>query len=280
MVPYRLATIEMIQPGDAAVLGVVEGLTEFLPVSSTGHLILAAHLLNLHGDAVKTFEVVIQGGALAAVLGLYRARVRSMWQGLLGWDADGRRLLINLLTSFLPAAAAGVLLHRAIKARLFSLWPVVAALAAGGLLMVGVAGWLRRAGSTQDRTLSSISTREALLIGIAQCFSLWPGTSRAMVTIVAGMLLGLPAAAAAEYSFLLALPTLGAATLFDLVSGGRAVWQEAGGLSLVCGFLVAAVVAALAVRGFIRYVTRRGLAPFGWYRLGLAAVVWVVVTRR
>ena len=267
----------MIQPGDAAVLGVVEGLTEFLPISSTGHLILAAHCLNLHGDAVKTFEVVIQGGALAAVLGLYRARVRSMWRGLFGQDADGRRLLANLCISFLPAAASGALLHRAIKARLFSIWPVVAALAAGGLLMIGVDGWLRRGAASPIKTLPSLTMRDALLIGIAQCFSLWPGTSRAMVTILAAMLLGFPAAAAAEYSFLLALPTLGAATVFDLASGYQALWQEAGGLSLLSGFLAAAVVAAVAVRGFIRYVTRRGLAPFGWYRLGLAAVVWMVV---
>lgn len=264
----------MIQPGEAAVLGFVEGLTEFLPVSSTGHLILASHLLGLHGEAVKTFEVVIQAGALAAVLGLYRARVRSMWQGLLGRDAEGWRLLANLVVSFLPAASAGVLLHRTIKAQLFSTWPVVAALAAGGLLMIGVDVWLRRRGAAVGKTLPSLTRRDALLIGIAQCLSLWPGTSRAMVTILAGMLLGLPAAVAAEYSFLLALPTLGAATVFDLVSGGQALWREAGGLSLLCGFLVAAVTAALAVRGFIRYVTRRGLAPFGWYRLGLAAVVW------
>jgi undecaprenyl-diphosphatase len=269
----------MIQPLHATLLGIVEGLTEFLPVSSTGHLILASRLLDLHGESVKTFEVVIQAGALGAVLGLYRARVASMGRGLVGQDAAGGKLLVHLLLSFLPAAIAGVLLHRAIKGWLFNTWPVVAALALGGLLMVGLDRWVRPTSGTSVRTLDSITIREALLIGCAQCLSLWPGTSRAMVTIVAGLVLGLPATAAAEYSFLLALPTLGAATLFDIAIGARALLQDVGVLSVACGFLAAAAVAALAIRGFIQYLTRWGLAPFGWYRIGLAAMVWVVTPR-
>ena len=264
----------MIQPLDAAILGAVEGLTEFLPVSSTGHLILAARLLRLQGEAVKTFEVIIQGGALAAVLGLYRHQVRSMWRGLLGRDRAGRTLLANLLVSFLPSAVAGVLLHRIIKARLFAVWPVTVALAIGGALMIGVARWLRRAPRRAGKSIETLTLGDALVIGGAQCVALWPGASRSMVTIVAGLLRGLPASAAAEYSFLLALPTLGAAAVFDLLKGGGALGQGIGWLSGLCGFAAAGVVAGLAIRALTQYLTRRGLAPFGWYRLGLSAVVW------
>ena len=179
--------------------------------------------------------------------------------------------------SFLPAAVLGLLFHRTIKAHLFGTWPVVVALALGGLLMIGIDLWRRRTGGEGMRTLESITIRGALLIGCAQCLALWPGTSRAMVTIVAGLLLGLPAIAAAEYSFLLALPTLGAATLFDAVTGGEALWRETGFLVLAGGCVTAGITAALAIRGFIRYLTHRGLAPFGWYRIGLAIVVWIVV---
>ena len=263
-----------MEPLHAFLLGVVEGFTEFLPVSSTGHLILVTHLLGLSGDAVKTFEVVIQAGALGAVAALYHADLAAMWRGLLGRDAAGRRLLVNLLLSFLPAAVAGVLLHRTIKAHLFTIGPVAVALAAGGVLMLGVDLWSRRARRGPARAIESMTPREALLIGLAQCLALWPGTSRAMATIVAGLLLGFPATVAAEYSFLLALPTLGAATLFDASLGGRALLQETGILSVASGFLGAAGIAALAIRGFIQYLTQRGLAPFGWYRLALALVVW------
>ena len=264
----------MIDPLQAVVLGAVEGLTEFLPVSSTGHLILTANLLGLHGEAVKTFEVVIQAGSLGAVVGLYRARVRAMWRGLLGRDGAGRGLLVKLLVSFFPAAVLGVLAHRLIKQQLFGVWPVVAALMLGGMLMIGLDRWLKRRGRGQHRTLESLTLREALVIGLAQGVALWPGTSRAMTTILAGLLLGLPAPVAAEYSFLLALPTLGAATVFDAVGGGQTLLAEAGLVSVGCGFVTAAVVAALAIHGFIRYLARRGLAPFGWYRVGLGGIIW------
>ena len=251
-------------------------MTEFLPVSSTGHLILAAHLLRLRGEAVNTFTVVIQAGALCAVPGLYRSRVRSIWRGLFGRDAEGRRLLVNLSASFLPAAAIGWMLHRPIKAWLFRPWPVVAALAVGGIVMVGLDRWIRSRHRPAGQTLESLTVRDAIIIGCAQCLSLWPGSSRAMVTMVAGILVGLPASAAAEYSFLLALPTLGAATLFDAMAGGRALMEAVGLPSVVLGLVTAAVVAALAIRGFLRSLTRWGLEPFGWYRLGLAAAVWWV----
>jgi len=264
----------VIQPLDAILLGTVEGLTEFLPVSSTGHLILTAQLLGLHSEAAKTFEVVIQAGALLAAAALYRSRVAAMWRGLWGADPAGRNLLLNLLIGTAPALVAGLLFHRAIKAHLFAAGPVILALAVGGLVMIGVDRWVGPRARASSRTLDSVTRKEALLIGLAQCVSLWPGTSRAMVTMLAGLGLGLPPAAAAELSFLLALPTLGAATLFDALHGGSVLLQEASAVSLACGFLFAAVVAAAAMTGFVRYVVRRGLAPFGWYRIGLAAAVW------
>lgn len=248
----------------ALVLGVVEGLTEFLPVSSTGHLILVSGWLGLSGEAVKTFDVVIQAGALAAVVVLYRARLTAM-KG---------PLFRNLAISFFPAAVAGLLFHKTIKAHLFGAGPVVAALAAGGVFMLALDVWLRKRSPRPSLSLEALTARQALVIGLAQCLSLWPGTSRAMVTMAAGLLLGLPPVAAAEYSFLLALPTLGAATLFDAVQGGAGWIGQVGPLAVAAGFLGSALTAALAIRGFIRWLTRRGLAPFGWYRLGLAGLVW------
>lgn len=253
----------------------VEGLTEFLPVSSTGHLILAARALQLHGEAVKAFEVVIQAGALAAVLGLYHHRLAAMLRGFSGHDPAGRQLLGKLLVGFLPAAGTGLLLHRAIKAALFSVWPVVAALAAGGILMILADRWRT---PQEGRPLEALSWSQAWWIGVAQCLALWPGTSRAMVTMLAGLSCGLSPTAAAEYSFLLALPTLGAATVLDVAAHGPALWQDVGPASLVCGYVAAGVVAALAIKGFIRYLTRHGLAVFGWYRLAVAAAVWVAAT--
>jgi undecaprenyl-diphosphatase len=267
----------MIDPVQAILLGIVEGLTEFLPVSSTGHLILVSSLFGLQGDAVDTFDVIIQGGALGAVVWLYRARVVSMWRGFSQGDAVGRKLFRNLVVSFLPSAIVGLLLHRAIKTALFRAEAVVIALAIGGALMIVVDRWLRHRAQALAKTLESMTIAQALLIGLAQCLSLWPGTSRAMVTIVAALLLGFPGPAAAEYSFLLALPTLGAATLFDAISGGMELLRTAGALSIACGFISAAVVAALAIRGFVKYLMRQGLAIFGWYRLALAALVWLVL---
>ena len=249
----------MMQPAHAVVLGIVEGLTEFLPVSSTGHLILASHVLGLRGEAVKSFEIVIQAGALVAVAWLYRHRLTNL------------RLGRNLLLSFLPAAASGWLLHRPIKALLFNPTMVAAALAAGGGLMLAVD---RRSRGPAGRGVDTLTAWEAALIGFWQCLSLWPGMSRTMVTIVGGLLVGLSPAAAAEYSFLLALPTLGLATLYEAALGGRALLQDIGAASIAAGFAVTVVVAAAAIRGFLRYLTHGGLAPFGWYRLALAGTVW------
>jgi undecaprenyl-diphosphatase len=257
----------------AVILGAVEGLTEFLPVSSTGHLILAAHGLGLTGEAVKTFEVVIQGGALAAVAVLYRGRIAQMMEGRRRKGSPGRILARNLAVSFLPAAVLGILTHGWIKEHLFAVWPVAAALALGGLAMILIDRWARKSWKGGSIRLETMTARQAFWIGLAQCFSLWPGTSRSMATIAGGLLTGLSPAAAAEYSFLLAIPTLGAATLLDAARGGSGLLMELGTLPVALGFLTAAVTAVLAVRGFVRFLTRRGLAVFGWYRIGLAVLV-------
>ena len=263
----------MMNPLQALILGIVEGLTEFLPVSSTGHLILASRWLGMAGEGVKTFEVVMQSGALVAVIWLYRGRLLAVCRG----HREGRRLLANLVVSFLPAAAAGLLLHRLIKRLLFTPAAVAAALAAGGLFMVLADRWLRSR-QAPGRTLESVTPRQALWIGLAQVLAFWPGTSRAMVTLAAGMAVGLPAGAAAEYSFLLAIPTLGAATFLDAAQGGRALLAEVSAPAVALGFASAAGAAALAIRGFLRCLNRRGLAVFGWYRLALALAVWLALS--
>lgn len=265
----------MIQPLEAVILGIVEGLTEFLPVSSTGHLILVAHALGLEGEGTKTFEIVIQAGAVAAVCVLYRGRVLSLLRGLAGRDPRGSKLLLNLCVSFLPAALCGLLLHRWVKEYLFGVRPVIWALALGGAFMIAASRlWARREARGSVETMN---LRMALCIGLAQCLSLWPGTSRSMVTILGGMFAGLGAKQAAEYSFLLALPTLGAATLFDLVQGGGTFLKEVGPVSLALGFFTSFIVASLAIAGFVRYLVRHGLEPFGWYRIALSLVIWIIL---
>jgi undecaprenyl-diphosphatase len=198
----------------AAILGAVEGLTEFLPVSSTGHLILVARAMGLYGQTMDDFEIVIQAGALLAVLWLYRARVLEALRGVTQPGSPGWGLLVGLLVAFLPAAVVGLALHHKIEEHLFGPLPVALALFAGGIVMVLFDRRRRKRGvAPRYERVDSIPLRVAFWIGVFQCASLWPGVSRAMVTILAGLLLGCSAVAAAEFSFLLALPTLGAATL-------------------------------------------------------------------
>ena len=264
----------MLSWWQAVGLGLVEGVTEYLPVSSTGHLILTSSLLGLeHPDtkeALDAYLVVVQGGAILAVLFLYWSRVVQMVRGVLGRDPDGVRLAVNLVLAFLPAALAGALLSHAIKAVLFSPWPVLFALAAGGVWML----WLGRRGAHATRDLTAISWQTAVGIGIFQTLALWPGTSRSMVTIGGGVLFGLNLAAAAEFSFLLGLPTLGAACVHDLAGnlrhGGPSMFQQLGAVPMAVGFAVATIAALLSVRWLVGFLTRRGLAPFGWYRLALS----------
>ncbi|MAV55824.1 MAG: UDP-diphosphatase [Phycisphaerae bacterium] len=254
---------------DAAILGLVEGITEYLPVSSTGHLILTSALLGLDGPGIDAFTIVIQGGAILAVLGLYRTRVLGMAQGLSGNNPEGQRLLIRLLIAFAPAAILGPLLENSIEATLFQPIPVLSALALGGLVMLKIG---KGPANQTDTDPADLPLRAAFLIGLAQCIAMWPGTSRSMVTLAAGVALGLRPVRAAEFSFLLGLPTLGGACVYKLLKDGDAV-LSLGTPSLLVGITVATVSAAFAVRWLVGFLNHRGLAPFGWYRLGLTLVI-------
>ena len=281
-----------ITVGQAAILGVVEGLTEYLPVSSTGHLILTSHFLGLSRfekaedglqlrkvRGLDAFEIVIQVGAILAVLGLSHKHVRRILLGLLGRDPGGLRLLGLLLTAFLPAAVIGILFRAPIKAFLFSPHTVAVALALGGVLMIAVErGWYgRQPRESRETDLFRLTFRGALIIGLMQCLALCPGMSRSMVTILGGVLVGLNMVAAAEFSFLLALPTLGGATLYEGLSELEALVSGVGPGALFVGIAVSWVVAALTVAGLVKWLTRHGLVPFGVYRLIVAAVVLIVL---
>ena len=281
-------------PLDAIILGLVEGVTEYLPVSSTGHLILATSFLGLENAANKAaidaFNIIIQGGAILAVLALYWPRVLQMIRGLLGKDRVGLRLLINIVIAFIPAAVLGVLLDEFIGAHLFRPWPVLAALFLGGVWMI----WLDRfrarkakahPGERIEITIEELTPGRALAIGLLQCVAMWPGTSRSMMTIAGGTLLGMRPRDAAEFSFLLGLPTLGGACVYKLAknlyeahkSGTPNLFDELGWVPVAIGFAVATVSAAVAVRWLVGFLNKHGLAPFGWYRIGLCIVLGALV---
>ncbi len=264
----------------AVLLGIVEGLTEYLPVSSTGHLVLAGHLLGLGDDdpATSSFEIVVQLGAILAVVAHYRALLTERMQGLFRGDAAALRLLAAIAAAFVPTAVAGLLLRKAIKNHLFGPLPVTIALVVGGVVMIVVERWLKSRGAFERRDrLEDVTPRQGFLIGLGQCISLWPGSSRSMCTIVTGQLVGLSTATAAEFSFLLALPTLGAATLFEGLKARAVLVEHVGVASLIIGLVVSFVVAWAVIATFLKYLRSNGLEPFGWYRIVLGlAVFWAL----
>ena len=263
----------------AALLGIVEGLTEYLPVSSTGHLILAGKVLGAETTGLDSFEIVIQLGAVLAVVVEYRALLGERAAGLLKGRPESKALLIALITAFLPAAVLGLLFRKAIKAHLFGLLPVAAALVVGGIVMIVVERVRAHRGIVGLRGLEHVTPKRALLIGLGQCVSMWPGSSRSMCTIVAGQLSGLSTATAAEFSFLLALPTLGAATIYEGWKARHELASGVGTTSLLIGLVVSFFVAWGVIAAFIRYLQRRGLEPFGYYRIALGAVIFWVLAR-
>jgi undecaprenyl-diphosphatase len=266
-----------LSPLQAALLGLVEGLTEYLPVSSTGHLILAAHYLGAESESSKSFEIVIQLGAILAVVVHYRSLLAERVAGLVKGRADALRLFGALAVAFAPAAVLGLAARHAIKEHLFGLKPVAWALLVGGVLMIVVEAVRKRRRIQGLDGLEHVTLARALAIGVGQCFSLWPGSSRSMCTIVAGQLSGLSTATAAEFSFLLALPTLGAATLYEGYKARHALLAGSAATELAIGMVVSFVVAWAVIAGFLRYLKSRGLAPFGWYRVLLGGVVlWTI----
>lgn len=259
----------------ALILGLVEGLTEYLPVSSTGHLLVAQRLMGIPAStAANAYAIVIQGGAIVAVFGLYRRRIGQMALGVAGRDPAGRRVALALALAFLPAAALGLLAGDTIERYLFGVWPVVAAWAVGGIVILFVAPHLRH---TRDADLESIAVRAAVVIGLAQCLALWPGVSRSLATILGGVAAGLSLAAAVEFSFLLGLVTLGAATIYKGMDSAGAMLQAYGAIELTLGFVAAWISAVLAVKWMVAWLKERGLAVFGWWRLVAAAAVSVLV---
>jgi undecaprenyl-diphosphatase len=260
----------------ALVLGIVEGLTEYLPVSSTGHLILVGQYLGGQSEAAKSFEIVIQLGAILAVLVYYRALLWQRAHELPSGKPEAKRLFLALVAGFVPTAALGLLARKAIKAHLFGAKPVAIALAVGGVVMIAVELWRGRKPDDGDSHIDQVTPLQGFLVGVGQCASLIPGTSRSMATIVTGQLIGLTTATAAEFSFLLALPTLGAATLYEAFKA-RHELATLGAAPVAVGMITSFVVAWAVVALFIAYLKRRGLLPFGIYRIILGALVLYLV---
>ncbi len=285
--PAEPVATRILTLGQAVVLGVVEGLTEYLPVSSTGHLLLTERVLKIGDDpeasaeqnrqtkeALDAYTIVIQLGAILAVLGLYLRRIIQMFHGLTGQDPAGRRLLINVVVGFLPAAVIGLLFNKLIKSYLFGIWPVIIAWLLGGLAILAVS-WKRRrekSPSAGGLGLDELTWRMALIIGFAQCIAMWPGVSRSLVTIVSGVLVGLSLSVAVEFSFLLGLITLSAATAYDILKHGHLMLQTFDGVSLIVGVVFALVSALISVKWMVGYLQRHGLAIFGYYRVALALI--------
>lgn len=286
---------------DAFLLGLVEGVTEYLPVSSTGHLLLTAQWLGLRDDeaqrkAVDAFSIVIQGGAILAVAGLYWTKVSGMAHaclaaaGLVRKASDHRhalRLLRNLFAAFVPAAVLGLLLDDWLEQKLFKPVPVVVALALGGVVLILLDRWVRERAADERGTEvdgSSLTVLQSVLVGLMQCVAMWPGTSRSMMSIFGGLAVGLRPRAAAEFSFLLGLPTLGAACAYSMLKllrqdGG--VQLLGGALPMAVGVIVSAVSAALAISWLVSFIGRGGFLWCGLWRVALAAgVAWALWSGR
>lgn len=254
----------------ALILGIVEGLTEFLPISSTGHLILAGDLLDFNDEKGKVFTIVIQLGAILAVCWEYRAKIGQVIAGI-GANSAANRFVLNLFIAFLPAAILGLLFINTIKFYLFHPLPVAMALIIGGLLIL----WAERREHVIDvEQVDDMDWKHALKIGLAQCLALIPGTSRSGATIIGGLLFGLSRKAAAEFSFFLAIPIMFAATFYDVYKHYEILEFHDFGMFAV-GFVAAFFSALLAVRGLMRFISNHDFTVFAWYRIAFGIIILV-----
>jgi undecaprenyl-diphosphatase len=263
---------------EALILGLIEGITEYLPVSSTGHLLIAQRLMGIPDDAsANAFAIAIQAGAIVAVLGIYRKRATQMVLGLTGRDAAGLHLVLCLVVAFIPAAVIGGLFDDDIERLLFGVKPIIAAWVVGAFVILALSRWTDR--HREGLGLEDLTWRMALIIGLLQCLAMWPGTSRSLVTILGGLAVGLSLAAAVEFAFLLGVITLGAATAYTALKHGDVLLASYGPAVLIAGFGMAWLSAALAVKWMVAWLNRRGLAIFAWWRLAAAALAAVILLR-
>jgi undecaprenyl-diphosphatase len=255
------------------IMGIVEGLTEFLPISSTGHLILAGSLLNFTGEKVKVFEIVIQAGAMLAVCWEYRVKIARV---ILDFRSDiaARRFVVNLMVAFLPAVVLGLVFGKAVKAHLFKPIPVALAFIVGALIIIVVEKRQRRVMYSRVDSVDDMSVVDALKVGLAQCFALIPGTSRSGATIIGAMAFGLSRRAATEFSFFLAIPTLFGATVYSLYKE-RALLSAADLPMFGVGALSAFISAFFCVRWLLRYISSHDFMIFAWYRIVFGGIVLV-----
>ena len=259
----------------AVVLGVVEGITEFLPISSTGHLILVEDLLGFEGPAGNVFEIIIQLGAILSVVWIYRVKLCTTALGLFS-SGPAQRLTLNVLIAFLPAAVVGVLAHDFIKSVLFSPWVVSGALIAGGIAILVIE---RIQKHHTIATVEDISPGRAFAVGLFQCIAMIPGVSRSAATIMGALLVGVNRPAAAEFSFLLAIPTMFGATLFDLYKNRDALTTD--GIAVIAvGFVVSFVVALVVVKWMLRYISAHSFGAFAVYRIILGIVMFGILFAR
>ena len=256
----------------ALFLGLIEGLTEFLPISSTGHLILFGHLIDFKSDSGRVFEVVIQFGAILAVCWLYRQKIIALIRGFFSGEVHARRFAINVFVAFLPAVGIGVLAVDFIKQVLFSPLVVAFALIIGGLIIFAV-----EAREYKPKTIeaTNISFKQSILVGFAQCVAMVPGTSRSGATIIGGMLLGLSRKAATEFSFFLAMPTMLGAATYDLFRNANVLTSD-NLVNISVGFMAAFVAALLVIKALVKFVEKHSLRVFAWYRIVLGILILII----
>jgi undecaprenyl-diphosphatase len=266
----------------AVVLGLIEGATEYLPVSSTGHLLIYQRIAGISSEnedtvAADALAICIQSGAILAVLLLYYARIQLMLKGVLGGSRDGLHLLTCLIVAFLPAAVIGLLFNDWIREHLFSITSVALAQLVGGILILAVSGRLNA--STPGRELHEMSLKGAFGVGLMQCLAFWPGFSRSLACILGCFSAGMKMTSAVEFSFLLGLLTLGAATAYEGLKHGSEIVARFGVVAPAVAMVTAFVSAVVSVRFMVGILNRRGIAPFGYYRIILAAICFFFLTR-